>query len=49
MAAVSSVAPARQKSGIDLAGNDICKALSIWAYYEATGDCILSAEDSPRE
>ncbi len=36
MAAVWPNAPTRWDSGIDYVGNDVCKALSIWAYYEAT-------------
>ena len=49
MAAVGSDAPAHQNPGIDFAGNDLYKALSIWAYYEATKGLILSVEVNRRE
>ena len=36
MAAVWPGAPTHQDPGIDFVGNDTCKALRMWAYYEAT-------------
>ncbi len=49
MAAVGSGAPAHRLTGIDHAGNDIYKALNIWAYHEATEDRILSVGGGRRE
>ena len=36
MAAVRLKAPTLCDPGIDYVGNDTCKALHMWAYYEAT-------------
>ena len=49
MAVVGSDAPAHQNPGVDFAGNDIYKALSMWAYYEATKDRIVFVQAGLRE
>ncbi len=49
MAAVSLLAPALRESGIDYAGNDTGKALSLWAYDEATERTGASASWYGRE
>ena len=49
MAAVRPDAPARQEPGIDDVGNDTGKALSLWAYHEATECTGLSISRYRRE
>lgn len=49
MAAVRSEAPAPQNPGIDYAGNDTYKALSMRAYHEATKHLTVSVRAGGRE
>ena len=49
MAAVRLKAPTLYDPGIDYVGNDVYKALSIWAYYEATKTVRVSFPGRRRE